>query len=171
MSQYRRYMPVILLVSTLLVFSIMTIAIQAELSDKQAEEKFKALGCTSCHNGKTADEFDEMVEDMVEEWPEEYSSIDEAAQHVVYELEKGVKFNNFDELMAKMAKNVNRDPNDPDIVALKEFFKSKFEAGKSGEVKEASEMGEKGTNTTLILGIVAIIVIIVLAAVSFKIRR
>jgi len=91
-----RYAPAAIVIVALMVFSAMAVSIQAQLSDKQAEDKFKALGCTSCHNGKTADEFDEIAEDIAEEWPEEYKTIDEAAQHVVYELEEGVKFNNFD---------------------------------------------------------------------------
>jgi len=151
------------IILSILIMSAMAIAIHAELSDSQAEQKFNQLGCTGCHNGKTADEWDEIVEDIEEEWAEEYPTIDEAAKHVDYDLEPGVTFNSFDDLMAKMAKNVNKDPNDPDIVALKDYFKAKFDEGKMGGGEE-----EEGTNFKLIGGIIIVIIIIVLAAYLLK---
>ena len=98
---------------------------QAQPSEEEAKQIFESLGCISCHVGKPrqpASSWDLIIQ-YFQDWSQKYPNIDEAIKNeVVYYGNQ--KFNSFDELMERMASNVGKDPNDPDIVKLKEFFRS-----------------------------------------------
>ena len=154
------YIPVLLL-ALLIAIGIASYysVVKAELSEEQAEQLFKNLGCTNCHNGQEADEWDEIVEEIEDEWASEFATIDEAAsKEVNYH---GQHFDSFDDLMAEMAENVGKEPNDPDIQSLKQFFIDTFNEGKSS--------GGGGVSTGLIAGIV--IVVVVVAVAGFALTR
>ncbi len=94
----------------------------AALTMQEAEKEFKAKGCTGCHNGALAPDFQGTVK-LIEEWAQKYGSLDEAvaAESKNFKMFQGVK--TWDELMAKM----------PGITPeLKQFFEQVFEQAKKG---------------------------------------
>ncbi len=117
---------VLLFVIAIIAFSsIATLFATAQLSEEEAMNKFQALGCTSCHNGQVAADWNKIL-DLFESWKGKYASLDEAVKAEV-EYFGGQKFNSYDEMMNVMAQNVGRSMDDPEFKALYDFFKALYE--------------------------------------------
>ncbi len=119
---------VIIMIGMLLIIPMLAISTTlttAQVSEAEAKQIFESIGCVSCHVGQPlqpAASWDLIIQFM-QDWSQKYPTIDEAiANEVTYY--GGQKFQSFDELMAQMAQNVGRSPDDPDIQKLSEFFKS-----------------------------------------------
>ena len=120
--------------------SLASYQLHAQISENEAKQIFESIGCTSCHNGNVADEFDEIVDDM-RAWSKKYPTIDDAVANEVTYF-GGQKFNSFDELIAQMAQNVGKTPDDPDIKKLETFFRSLW-GGTQQAGQEQQEQGEQ----------------------------
>ncbi len=136
---------VIIMIGMLLIIPMLAISstlTTAQVSEAEAKQIFENIGCVSCHVGQPlqpAASWDLIVQFM-QDWSQKYPTIDEAiANEVTYY--GGQKFQSFDELMAQMAQNVGRSPDDPDIQKLKQFFQSFWEQG--GAQAPAGEQQEQ----------------------------
>ena len=99
-------------------------AASAQVSDEEAFQLFQRLGCIGCHNGNVASAWDEVLAKL-REVPEKYGgSLNEFAKNVEYTLDPNVKFNTWDDLKRRMAQNVGRDVNDPDIQRIFSYLES-----------------------------------------------
>jgi len=65
--------------------------------------------------------------------------------------------------MAEMAENVGKEPNDPDIQSLKQFFIDTFNEGKAA--------GGGGVSTGLIAGIIAVVVVVAVAGFALTRKK
>jgi len=93
----------------------------AQISEQEAQQLFQQLGCTSCHNGTVAPDWQGTLEIMKKVQTEYGGDIDEFARNVNYFGRTGA-FNDWNELMEVMARNVGKTLDDPDIQKLNEFF-------------------------------------------------
>ncbi len=115
-----------LMIGLMLALSgIASYQLYAQPSEAEAKQIFESIGCVSCHvgqPGQPAASWDLIIQFM-QDWSQKYPTIDDAiANEVTYY--GGKKFQSFDELMAQMAQNVGRSPDDPEIQKLKQFFQS-----------------------------------------------
>ena len=133
-----------LAIMLLLKFMGSMLALSAGLTREEAKNTFTNLGCTGCHNGQTADEFDEILEE-IESWAARYSSIDDAIRGEVTYF-GGKKFSGLDDLLETMAGNVGKTPDDPGIARLREFFVSEFEKAKAAATASPTESTMKTTS-------------------------
>ncbi len=110
--------------------SMISLQLVAQPSEAEAKQIFESIGCVSCHvgqPGQPAASWD-LINQFMQDWSQKYPSIDEAiANEVTYY--GGKKFQNFDELMAQMAQNVGKTPDDPEIQKLKEYYMSFWQGG------------------------------------------
>jgi len=125
---FRFWLAVLALAFTATALSAL-LSVYAQPSESDARRAFEGLGCTSCHNGQVAHRWDEIVSHF-KSWGGKYASLDEAVRAEVTYF-GGVKFNSFDELMKTMATNVGRQPSDPQVVLVRDFLVSLFEAGRA----------------------------------------
>ena len=128
------------IVTLVIVAGILAVpGVAGQLTYDQAAERFAALGCTSCHNGRAAPTFDDMVA-LFQEWGQKYESIDEAVANevVVY----GQTYDSYDAMMEQMAKFVGK--NLEDIQDLHQFFLEVFQ----GAGQPAGDTGTTTTTTT-----------------------
>ncbi len=151
---------------------------QEVISVGEAMRLFERLGCTSCHNGQTALSFEDAVL-LIDSWRGKYASLDEA---VAAEIEYfgGQRFQGYDDMFERMAANVGKTLDDPDVMALYDFFKAVYEGGvdisglqpPADEAGEPEEVEEGPANTafyaTLILGVVAAVVLLVAFARAWR---
>ncbi|BAA80720.2 hypothetical protein APE_1719.1 [Aeropyrum pernix K1] len=125
------------------IFALTGYLMYAQPSEEEARATFESIGCVSCHNGTVAVTWDEIVDEL-KEVPEKYGGdIDAYARDVAYFGQKGA-FNTWNDLIATMAQNVGKQPNDPDIQKINEFFLSV--AGVSGGETTPTETAT-GTTT------------------------
>jgi len=124
---FRFWLAVLTLAFTAAALSAL-LSVYAQPSENEARRAFEGLGCTSCHNGQVASRWDEIVSHF-KSWGGKYASLDEAVRAEVTYF--GMKFNSFDELMKTMATNVGRQPSDPQVVLVRDFLVSLFEAGEA----------------------------------------
>ncbi len=106
------------------------------LSMQQAEQMFKQHGCTNCHNGGLAPDFQGTVK-TIEEWAKKYKSLDAAvaAESKNFKMFKGVK--TWNQLMSQM----------PGITPeLKQFFEQVFEQAKKGGTAPAATTAKTGAS-------------------------
>ncbi|ABM81219.1 hypothetical protein [Hyperthermus butylicus] len=111
------------LLTAVLVLALASIG-AAALSAEEAEKLFQSSGCTGCHNGVVAPDFQGTIA-VIREWASKYETLDEA---VAAEAPNFKMFNNaksWDELMSSM----------PGITPeLKDYFARVFEEAKTGAV-------------------------------------
>jgi len=112
-----------------LVALVAVAGIAAALTMQEAEKEFKAKGCTSCHNGGLAPDFQGTVK-KIEEWAKKYNSLDEAVAAEAKNFKMFQDAKTWDELMAKMPGTTPE---------LKQFFEQVFEQAKGGAAGGAAE--------------------------------
>ncbi|ALL00535.1 hypothetical protein Pyrde_0485 [Pyrodictium delaneyi] len=114
------------------------VSVAAALTTDEAKQLFQSKGCTGCHNGAMAPDFEGTVA-VIKEWASKYASLDEA---VAAEAPNFKMFNNaktWDELMNAM----------PGITPeLKDYFAKVFEEAKSGGAAPAQEEKPTEASTT-----------------------
>jgi len=117
----------------------------SQLTYDQAAERFAAMGCTSCHNGRAAPTFEDMVA-LFQEWGQKYDNIDDAVANevVVY----GQTYDSYDAMMEQMAKFVGK--NLEDIQDLHQFFIEVFQgAGQPADDTGTTTQQDTTTTTTV----------------------
>ncbi|MEB3773661.1 MAG: hypothetical protein GSR86_01880 [Desulfurococcales archaeon] len=138
-----------LLFITVLLVS-MAYTVYSQPSEDEAKEIFTSIGCISCHSGKPmqpAASWDLIIQFM-EEWSKKYPTIDDAVRNEVTYY-GGVKFNDFNELITQMARNVGKDPSDPEIQQLVAFFKSYWGEKATVETTTEEKTIEETTETVM----------------------
>ena len=154
------------------------IAALAAISEEEARRIFEELRCNTCHvEGGVASPWEEMVEEVGEEWPAKYTTIDDAAKDVTYMGQK--MFRDFTHLMEVMGQNVGA-PEDK-LRQLEDFFRKLFEEGKKEATKqeEAKEQApapqpaptDRGTEFMLVVAAAVAIAVIVGILVYVATRR
>ncbi|BAN90545.1 hypothetical protein [Aeropyrum camini] len=173
------------------VFALTGYLMYAQPSEEEARATFESIGCVSCHNGTVAATWDEIVNEL-KEVPEKYGGdIDAFARDVAYFGQKGA-FNTWDDLMATMAQNVGKQPSDPDIQKINEFFLSiagvsggettqtetaqetttpQATTGETETVETQTEKAEAGIPFGLAAAIALLIVVLIAAAAYMFARR
>ncbi len=96
----------------------------AQISEDEAFQLFQRLGCIGCHNGNVATSWDQILADLRSVQDKYGGSLDEFARNVEYTLNPNVKFNTWEDLKSRMAQNVGRSVDDPDIQRIFSFFES-----------------------------------------------
>jgi cytochrome c551/c552 len=96
----------------------------AQLTEEEARSLFERLGCTACHIGdqpqRPALKW-ELIIELLQKVPEEYGGdLDAFAQSIEYY--GGRTFESWEDLIAQMAQNVGRSPDDPEIRQLFDYF-------------------------------------------------
>ncbi len=145
----------------------------AAITEEEARRLFEELRCNTCHvEGGIASPWEEVLEEVGEEWPAEYATIDDAARDVEYMGQK--MFRDFSHLMEVMGRNVGA-PEDK-LRQLEDFFRELFERGKAeaAEAKpapEAARPGDRGAELAMVVVAAVAIAVIVAAAVYLATRR
>jgi cytochrome c551/c552 len=105
-----------------LVALVAVAGVAAALTMQEAEKEFKAKGCTGCHNGAMAPDFQGTVK-KIEEWAKKYGSLDEAVAAEAKNFKMYSNAKTWDQLISAM----------PGITPeLRQFFEQIFEQAKSG---------------------------------------
>lgn len=93
----------------------------AQVTEEEARQIFEQIGCTSCHNGVVAPDWNGVLEVLSKAQTEYGGDIDALARDINYFGRTGA-FNTWEELMQVMAQNVGKSLDDPEIQKLNEFY-------------------------------------------------
>ena len=99
-------------------------ALAAALTAEEAKKEFQAKGCTGCHNGAVAPDFEGVIK-KIKEWAAKYGSLDEAvaAESGSFSMPQYKNAKSWDQLINAM----------PGITPeLKQFFEQVFQQAKGG---------------------------------------
>ena len=119
------------LAAVLAITLVLAGSVAAALSMEEAKKEFQAKGCTGCHNGAVAPDFDGVVKKL-QEWAKKYGSLDEAvaAEAKNFKMPQYQSAKTWDQLIGAM----------PGITPeLKEFFTQVFEQAKGGGAGGAAQ--------------------------------
>ncbi|NOZ88900.1 MAG: hypothetical protein GXO15_03150 [Crenarchaeota archaeon] len=113
----------------------------AALTMEEAKQLFQQRGCTSCHNGNLAPDFEGTVKKM-QEWAQKYGSLDEAVKAEAKNFKMYQNSQSWDQLINAM----------PGITPeLRQFFEQVFEQAKGGAAggEAAAPAGEAAAAKTI----------------------
>ncbi len=129
---------VVVALAVLVAVSLLPFAL-AQPNLEEAAQVFEEAGCTQCHNGGMAPDFQGTV-DVIAEWAQYYADIDEAVRNE-YTAFGGA--DSYDEMMQQM-KQYTKGVTDEQFRYLYDFFLQVFEYYKA----QAPAEGEATTTTT-----------------------
>jgi len=104
--------------------------VEGQLTYDEAAARFAELGCTSCHNGRAAPTFDQVVQ-LFEQWGQQYDNIDDAIANEV------PGYSSYDQMMASMARFVGVTVDD--IQDLYQFFIEVFQSAQPAQQDTATQ--------------------------------
>ena len=122
MNGWKGYLLLVLILSV----GLAGLAYSQSISEDDARQAFEQAGCTSCHNGGAAPDWDGIVQ-VIEEWAQNYNSLDEAVQNE-YTFAGGA--DSYDEMMETM-KQYTPGITDEQYQMLYQFFIQVFEEARS----------------------------------------
>lgn len=114
------------LLALLASFFLAGLLAAAEVSEEQARRAFVEAGCTECHDGSTAPDWEGTIQVIVE-WAMEYDDIDEAVQNE-YTFAGGA--DSYDEMMLVM-KEYTEGITEEQYSILYQFFLQVFEEARA----------------------------------------
>jgi len=127
-----------LFIILMLVISAAGLLATAVISESEARQQFESSGCTGCHNGGLAPDFDGVVAE-IQAWASEYDNLDAA---VAAEAPSWPMFNTiqgWDELVSSMP-GMTTD--------LADYFANVFDQAKGGGQTTTTTTPPTGTATT-----------------------
>jgi len=117
------------IVMLVILATVGLVSVAAALTTDEAKQLFRSKGCTSCHNGVMAPDFEGTVA-LIKEWASKYASLDEAVAAEAPNFKMFSNAKTWDELMNAM----------PGITPeFKDYFARVFEEAKSGGAAPAQE--------------------------------